>query len=124
MLKDLIRMFESRGEWDICSTYDLDDPSGLPMDFIINTLNDGVPIIFGDGEWGLGHWRVIIGYDDMNDDIIANDVLILAEPYDTNDHNQDGYTILPFERLYYNWTNPFDPDFSQNLFLAAPPKGQ
>jgi len=119
MLKDLIRMFESNGEWDIYSTYDLDEPSELPEDFIIKTLRAGKPIIFGDGEWGVGHWRIIIGYDDMGDDIVANDVLVLAEPYDTNDHNQDGYTIMSFERLYYNWTNQFDPDFSQYLFLVV-----
>jgi len=123
MLKDLIAMFEGYGKWDIYSTYDLPNPAELPMDFIINTLRQGKPIIFGDGEWGVGHWRIIIGYDDMGDDIVANDVLILAEPYDTNDHNQDGYTIMPFERLYYNWTNQFDPDFSVYLFVVAEPRG-
>jgi len=123
LLKDIITMFNGYGEWDFYSTYDLPDPTELPMNFIINTLRQGKPIIFGDGEWGVGHWRIIIGYDDMGDNIVANDVLILAEPYDTNDHNQDGYTIMPFERLYYNWTNQFDPDFAQYLFVVAMPRG-
>ncbi|MCL2053580.1 MAG: peptidase C39 family protein [Oscillospiraceae bacterium] len=121
MLKDLIIMLESIGDWDIYSTYDLDDWSVLPNDLIINSLRDGKPIIFGDDDWG-GHWRIIIGYDDMGDDIEANDVLIIADPYDTTDHNQDGYTIISFQRLYYNWSNRFDPDFSHNLFLIASPK--
>ena len=122
MLKDLIMMLESLGEWDIYSTYDLDGSAEVPNDLIINSLREGKPVIIGDGEWGLGHWAVVIGYDDMGDDIEENDVLIIADPYDTTDHNQDGYIVRSFQRLYYNWTNPFDPDFSRNLFLIASPK--
>ena len=122
MLKDLINMLEGFGEWDIFSTFDLDDPAYVQPDLIINALKEGKPIVFADSEWGIGHWRIIIGYDDMGDDAEANDVLILAEPYDTTDHDQDGYSIMSFERLYYNWLNQFDPDFSQNLFLIATPK--
>jgi len=121
MLKDMIHMLESFGAWDIYSTYDLDDPAEVPADLILNSLKDGKPIIIGDDDWG-GHWRIIIGYDDMGDEIEANDVLIVAEPYDTTDHNQDGYTIISFQRLYYNWSNRFDPDFTYNLFLIASPK--
>ena len=120
MLKDLIHMLESFGEWDIYSTYDLEDPEDMPEDLIINSLLKGKPVIFGDDDWG-GHWRVIIGYDDMGDDILENDVLIVADPYDTTDHNQDGYGVIPFDRLYYNWSNRFDPDFSHYLFLIASP---
>jgi len=121
MLKDMIHILEGFGEWDIYSTYDLDDPDEVPADLIINSLKEKNPVIIGDDEWG-GHWRIIIGYDDMGDDIEANDVLIIADPYDTTDHNQDGYTVIPFQRLYYNWSNRFDPDFTHNLFLIASPK--
>ena len=121
MLKDMARMLESLGDWDIYSTYDLDDPSEAPRDLILNSLKDNKPVIIGDDEWG-GHWRVIIGYDDMGDDDDLNDVLILAEPYDITDHNQDGYCVISFARFYYNWINSFDPDFSRNLFLIAAPK--
>jgi len=121
MLKDMIYMLETFGEWEIYSTYDLDDPGFVPADMIVSSLREKRPIIIGDDDWG-GHWRIIIGYDDMGDDIEANDVLILADPYDTTDHNQDGYTVIPFQRLYYNWSNRFDPDYSHNLFLIASPK--
>ena len=30
--------------------------------------------------------------------------MIVADPYDTTDHNQDGYTVYGAERFYYNWT--------------------
>jgi len=121
MLKDMIHMFECNGEWDIFSTYDLDDPSDISKEMILDSLKDNKPIIFGDNEWG-GHWRIIIGYDDMGDNFEENDVLIIAEPYDTTNHHQDGYITVPFERLFYNWNNYFDPDFNKNLFLIASPK--
>jgi hypothetical protein len=122
MLKDLIHMFESLGDWEIYSTYDLEDPEHVPQDLIINSLKENKPVIIGDTDWG-GHWRIIIGYDNMGDDsTTANDVLILAEPYDTTDHDQDGYTVMSFQKLYYNWINTYDPDFSRNLFLIAAPK--
>jgi hypothetical protein len=121
-LKDLMRMFESAGEWDFYSTYDLADPDEIPKFLITDSLKKNRPIIVGDNEWGVGHWRIIIGYDDMGDDLEANDVLILVDPYDSTDHNQDGYTVVPFQRLYYNWRSEFDPDFKRNLFLIATPR--
>ena len=49
-----------------------------------------------------GHFTVIVGYDDMGTaDNLADDVLIIADPFDTTDHICDGYTIWSFERLYY-----------------------
>ena len=121
LLSDLMVMFNVFGEWDFYSTYDLEDQFYVPKDLIIDSLRAGIPVIISDDEWG-GHWRIIIGHDDMGDDIEANDVLILAEPYDTTDHNQDDYTVISFQRLYYNWSNRYDPDFTHNLFLIASPK--
>ena len=31
-------------------------------------------------------------------------MFIVADPYDTTDHNQDGYGIYSAERLMYNFT--------------------
>ncbi|MDR2605747.1 MAG: C39 family peptidase [Oscillospiraceae bacterium] len=127
-LKEMIDIFEGlallsdfpHGLWDLYSTYDLEDSDYVPEDFIQNTLADGHPILLGWDDWG-GHWQVIIGYDTMGTETTADDVLVLADPYDTTDHNQDGYYIISFERLYYNWLNGFDSDFSRNLFLVATP---
>ena len=54
-------------------------------------------------DWG-GHWQVVIGYDTLGTETTQDDVLIVADPYDTTDHNQDGYTVYGAERFYYNWT--------------------
>ena len=120
-LRDMITMLESTGDWDIVSTFDLEDPSSIPKELLINSLKNGKPIIIGDDDWG-GHWRIIIGFDDMGDDNEENDIFIIADPYDTTDHFQDGYNVISFQKLYYNWRNSFDPDFSHNLFLIANPK--
>lgn len=51
-----------------------------------------------------GHWAVIIGIDNNNTpEFYGDDTLIFAEPYDTSDHWQDGYSIAPLERFFYAW---------------------
>ena len=87
-------------------------------------LDNDIPIMVGWDEWG-GHWQVIIGYDDMGTvDKTEDDVLILADPYDTTDHNQDGYVIEGFERLVYGFYSSFDPEHMHNYFISAfPAKG-
>lgn len=37
----------------------------------------------------------------MGNDDIDDDVVIVADPYDTNDHTSDGYAIWSYERLYF-----------------------
>lgn len=83
-------------------------------------LSNGIPIMIGWDEWG-GHWQVIIGYDDMGTYETQDDVLILADPYDTTDHNMDGYVIESFERLVYGWDAAFDEDYS---FIVAFPASE
>ena len=50
-------------------------------------------------DWG-GHYTVVIGYDDMGTEYIEDDVVIIADPFDSSDHIDDGYKIWNFERLY------------------------
>ena len=72
--------------------------------WITNYLKKGTPIMVEWSDWG-GHWQVIIGYDTMGTPTIADDVLILADPYDTTDHSQDGYYTYPVERWFYMWND-------------------
>ena len=84
-------------------------------------LSAGIPILIGWNSFG-GHWQVIIGYDDMGSEDTKDHVLILADPYDTTDHQNDGYNIQSLERFVYDWSAGFDPDFEHGIFVAAVPE--
>lgn len=120
-------------KWDLFSTYDTkfeskdDGPyitykgkSVNVFKWIPQVLAEGKPIIVGWNDWG-GHYQVIIGYDTMGTETFNDDVLILADPYDTTDHKQDGYLVQSAERLVWDWSASFDPDFDYGIFLVASP---
>ena len=105
------------GDWAWFTTRDLDYDENLEAhsigDYYLEwgkedgglipyLLSKGIPMMIGWDEWG-GHWQVVIGYDDMGTYGTQDDVLILADPYDTTDHNQDGYVLESFERLVFGW---------------------
>lgn len=95
-------------------------PDAWVGDLIPDLLGQGIPMLIAWDEWG-GHWQVIIGYDDMGTEATQDDVLVLADAYDTNDHNQDGYFLESFERLVYGWTFRMDED---GAFVVAYPASQ
>ena len=70
--------------------------------FVQEKLRADTPVLVENVEWG-GHWRVIIGYDTMGTASSLDDTLIFADPYDTSDHLQDGYTIGNGERFFSMW---------------------
>lgn len=65
-------------------------------------LKENRPIMVHTSEWN-GHWATIIGYDNMGTETIGDDMLILADSYDTGDHWQDGYVVRPLEKFFYEW---------------------
>ena len=83
-------------------------------------LAQGAPVMVLTHEWG-GHWQVVIGYDDMGTEATQDDVLILMDPYDTTDHNQDGYLVESYERLAYDWGNSYDADVPYAGFVVMQP---
>lgn len=101
--RGMSRYFEQKG-WTVHNALKDGSPKDYPAfkAFVLKNLRAGTPILVENVDWG-GHWRVIIGFDTMGDDQDANDVLILADPYDTTDHRQDGYGIVPAQRFYYMW---------------------
>ena len=127
-------------DWTIFTNDDLDDPEGDESyigDYCLQAgsedpswpglipylIDKGIPMMIGSDEWG-GHWQVIIGYDSMGTEGTQDDVLIIADPYDTTDHNQDGYVIKGFERLVYGWGSSFEEEFdgtTHNDFIVAFP---
>ena len=100
-------MLDSGGGFNLESSYDYKTADELheafPIERFAEELKAGHPILVCWIEWG-GHWQVVIGYDTMGTDTTQDDVLIMADPYDTTDHNQDGYMIYGAERFYYNWS--------------------
>lgn len=113
VFENLNDVYDSGWEWFTMRDVDSD----YVPELIPELLKEGIPMMIGWDEWG-GHWQIIIGYDDMGTPETQDDVLILVDPYDTTDHNQDGYFLEQFERLVYGWTARFD---TYGSFIVAYP---
>lgn len=70
--------------------------------FLAEKIDAGIPVIVDWMDWG-GHWQVVIGFDTCGTEDTRDDVVILADPYDTTDDSQDGYYTYPLERFFYMW---------------------
>ena len=128
-LKSILKIFQDVGGFQVASTYDFTGENlgdQITLQMIRDYLKAGTPVIVGWNDWG-GHWQVIIGYDTMgSEDYTGDDVIIVADSYDTTDHNQDGYGVYGAERFYYNWTmydffESYGVDERDYLFAAAVP---
>lgn len=124
-LGDAIAIFDAVGGFDLTTTLDYGDAvyDEFSLTTIKEYLQEGTPVLVCWNDWG-GHWQVIIGYDTMGTETEQDDVLIVADPYDTTDHNQDGYGVYGAERFYYNFTmyDFFEEeDGNDMLFIAAKP---
>ena len=126
-LTQMIEMFDGVGGFTCYSAIDAGEDvyDIFTFDYIQETLAAGNPIMIGWNDWG-GHWQVIIGYDNMGTETAQDDVIIVADPYDTTDHNQDGYGVYPAERFLYNFTfyDFFDEasgELNDMCFLVATP---
>ena len=129
-LSQMVAMFDAVGGFDCYSAIDAGENvyDVFTFDYIQATLAEGKPIIIGWNDWG-GHWQGIIGYDTMGTETTQDDVIIVADPYDTTDHNQDGYGVYSAERFLYNFTfyNFFSEEsgeLNDYCFLVAAPKAE
>lgn len=129
-LSQMIDMFDGVGGFSCYSAIDAGEDvyDVFTLDYIQQTLAEGKPVIIGWNDWG-GHWQVIIGYDTMGTETTQDDVIIVADPYDTTDHNQDGYGVYSAERFLYNFTfyNFFDEEsgeLNDMCFLVATPTAE
>ncbi len=115
--KGMVNYFKHLG-WEVHSSINDTTPKNYPafLKFVQTNLQNNTPIIVENVDWG-GHWRVIIGYDTMGTEHTGDDVLIMADPFDTSDHLQDGYNIVSAERFFYMW-------FDHQLFPQAEQKRQ
>lgn len=142
-LKGMKQLFDKK-DWYVFSIDDLTDPDSEESyigDYCLQAgtdpewpglipylIDNGIPMIIGSDDWG-GHWQTIIGYDDMGTAGTQDDVLILADSYDTTDHEQDGYFVKSFERLVYGWNVQFEAQNEKwgsgqdyNNFIVAFPR--
>ena len=121
-LAQAVDIFEGVGGFETVTTEDY--PDGIWLEDIRGWLAEGKPVMICWNDWG-GHWQVIIGYDTMGTETEQDDVFLVADPYDTTDHNQDGYGVYAAERLLYNFTMygafPEEEGGSDMLFLVASP---
>lgn len=92
-------------------------------DFCVSNIDNGVPIMVDWIDWD-GHWQTIIGIDTCQEDNPSDDVIILADPYDTSDQYQDGYYTYGAERFYYMWhegaVSEMDEPGVQPFLIAMP----
>lgn len=71
--------------------------------FLRRHLEAGQPVMVCWNMWG-GHWTVCIGYDDHGTpDFYDDDLLTMADPYDSTDGLQDGFTQVGLVAFYYDW---------------------
>ena len=59
-------------------------------------------ILINWSDWG-ATVSIVIGLDTMGHDYPDEQVIILADTYDTGDHLNDGYYILSLDKFYLNW---------------------
>jgi hypothetical protein len=124
--RQMIDIFDAVGGFDVYSTFDAGDEVWdiFTLGYVQENLAEGIPVMIGWNDWG-GHWQAIIGYDTMGTESEGDDVIIVADPYDSTDHNQDGYGVYGAERFIYNFTfyNFFvDEELNDACFVIATPK--
>lgn len=122
--KGMVNYFDKLG-WEVHSSVKDKTPDTYEdfLKFVESNLKNNTPIMVENVDWG-GHWRVIIGYDTMGTEHMGDDVLIMADPFDTTDHLQDGYGIVPAERFFYMWFDHqlYPRSEQQRQWLTAKPK--
>ncbi len=122
--KGMVKYFDKIG-WEVHSSAKDKTPETYEdfLVFVKKNLDNNTPIIVENIDWG-GHWRVIFGYDTMGTQNTGDDVLLMADPYDTSDHVQDGYNIVSAERFFYMWFDHqlFKKGEQNRQWLTAKPK--
>jgi len=105
---------------------DYDNAIPAFIKWVKKNLKNGTPIMVDWIDWS-GHWQVIIGYDTMGTKQFGDDVIILADPYDTSDQYQDGYYTFGAERFFYMWHESSsltgEPQ-QQPYVIATPPDNE
>lgn len=120
-----VKKFFEQLDWNITDSHSTPAPKNYPSftSWVKKNLLAKRPIIVENVEWG-GHWRVIIGFDDMGTPVEDDDVLFFADPFDSTDHIRDGYTVGSAKRFFYMWFDAklFNGSDKERPYLIASPK--
>ena len=71
--------------------------------WLTSHLEAGRPIMVCNGAIGMDIGSLLLVMITNGTPSIGDDTLIFADPYDTSDHWQDGYSIFPLEKFFYMW---------------------
>ncbi len=92
------------------------------LEMIRENLSNNIPTLIEWSDWG-GHWVLAVGYDTRNNDILSDDVIIFADPYDYHDDSRDGLTWFNAERFYYMWYDGrLFGQFMKRIYIEAQPE--
>ena len=83
--------------------------------WVKDNIDAGNIIIVLHNDWG-GQLTAIIGIDNLGTEDTCDDVLIMADSYDTTDHLQDGYIVWSLEKFYALWLYTYVP-FYEDYYL-------
>lgn len=127
-LEQLIDVLNQIGGFELETTYDhlSDNYWDVEPKLFQNYIKEGIPVIVGDIDRG-GHWKVVIGYDDMGTPLYSyDDVLIFADSNDTTDHNADGYKVENAQEFFasfafYTMNILSEDHLWQKCFIAVKP---
>ncbi len=123
-LKDMIIGIKKICDNSILSSLDSDKFESFEdfKKFVLKYIDNKIPIIVENVDYG-GHYRVIIGYDEVSSNK-SQDMLIFADPSDFNDGKEDGYNYFPAERFFYMWFDAkcLNKDEKQQPFIIILPK--
>lgn len=134
-IAQVVDTFNAIGGFNVVSTIDIlkqereqgnrnvDYSKYFNKNTIIEQIKNKTPIMVCSGS-KYAQWSVLIGYDDMGTDAIADDVIITMNTYDINDHNQDGYEIVSAQKFFDNFSTGYffdDNELNDYLFVIAKP---
>ncbi len=92
------------------------------LEMLRENLSNKKPTLVEWSDWG-GHWVVVVGYDTRNTDILDDDVIIFADPYDRHDDDPDGFDWFNAQRFYYMWYDArLFGKYMSRIYIDANPK--
>lgn len=91
--------------------------------FFGEQLRAGRPVMVCWAAWG-GHWGVVIGIDDnATPDYFDDDIITLADPYDSFDGQCDSRVAVPLPLFFYDWYCTMTPrPYQLQPYLVVEPQ--